>query len=88
MELTQAFARVRSRALIANTDEHHFKVSKVHDVSLPGGSARARSQGVNDVIQIVTTSQCARLKERVRIEEDQLDDGDGQRRQARLDSWS
>ena len=27
VELTLALARVRSRALVANTDEHHFKVS-------------------------------------------------------------
>ena len=28
VELTLKFARVRSRALVANTDEHHFKVSR------------------------------------------------------------
>ena len=54
-----------------------FQGAEVHDVSLPGGSARARSQGVNDVIQIATTILCARLKKRVWIEEERLDDGDG-----------
>ena len=33
-----------------------FQGVEVHDVSLPGGSARARSRGVNDVIQIATAS--------------------------------
>ena len=28
VELTLALARVRSRALVANTDEYHFKVSR------------------------------------------------------------
>ena len=53
-----------------------------------GGPARALAQGVNDVIQIATTSRYARLKERVWIEEDRLDAGDGQRRQVRIDSWN
>ena len=64
-----------------------FQGVEVHDVSLPGGSARARSQGVNDVLQISTKSHCARLTQREWIE-DRLDDGDGQRRQVRTDPWS
>ena len=64
-----------------------FQGVEVHDVSLPGGSPRARSQSVNDVIQIATTRHRARLEERAGIEEDRLDDGDGQRRQVRTDSW-
>ena len=46
-----------------------FPGVEVHDVSLSGGSARARSQGVNYVIQIATTRHRARLKERAGIQE-------------------